>query len=935
MAETIVIDGVYTLRRKVGSGGMGDVYLAQVDLEKFDYSTLFAYTQVPAENHTERRKKAETLATHLREKKLDPATMSTLLTAQGIPTPSKVVAVKLTRSAAGQDRFEAEWKNLLCLSHKNIIAVYGGGVYDQRPYYAMEYLKDIVPPSEISRKFTIRQKLELLVQAGRGLQFLHDNGIVHRDVKPANIVTCETEDGAFITKITDLGLAKNLQDNLGLTHADMILGSPAYMAPEQIESSSEVDHRADVYSLGATMYELLTGTMPYNDKDQAYQVIIAVSTNVPPKPPNEIVEGLPQPITQIIQTAMEFDRNDRYQSVDDMVDDIKTYLAQESAGYTSATSFVKADKAKSSAKIGGGSFLFEEMLKTRAPERLVDEDAPPPIPKDIEAYRLLVMNRKHAQHTVFKRCAETMSMEYLLAQTPLEAADLLVSRPVDIAMFEYTRHDTQVRKLCDHARKKSIPFILNGNNLSRTDILAASRLGASAVMLNPVGERAFKQKVRAILQAAAPSSIQAKPDITTINFKGKKTPPERARVVAKTAPKLLVLPHAASKVISICGDPNASADDLAMPIQSDSAVAAMVLRRANSAALAGNRRIVSIRDAVVRIGRKETRQLAITMAVYKLFDKQEKSFGFNRYMYWVHALGAGIGAKMLAERVRGIDEQSAFLAGLLHDLGKIVFDDHLNRDYREVLSKASSSGQRVCKAEQERFMMDHAFMGARIGERWNIPKDITEAIEQHHRPAPPTDPAGPAVSLAQLAAMGNSVVKAMGAGHSGDFLVEDLPPKEWEKVLPKMTAAPEYAKLIRKELAEFAEMLGIDRKESGFDSIVPPKDKTVGVVPDGLGVLLLFFFASRGYKTRILDWQQFANAKDDVACDLRAMPPETRQTLNSDELYFGRQVFLLNDEAGKLPVRTMRIIAPANDFFQLEQVVGKAYAPDPESPADA
>jgi serine/threonine protein kinase len=78
---------------------------------------------------------------------------------------------------------------VLCLNHDNVIKVYGGGAYKGRPYYAMEYLANLVKPKTIKESFTIEQKLEVLIQAGKGLQYLHDNGLIHRDVKPDNTMT--------------------------------------------------------------------------------------------------------------------------------------------------------------------------------------------------------------------------------------------------------------------------------------------------------------------------------------------------------------------------------------------------------------------------------------------------------------------------------------------------------------------------------------------------------------------------------------------------------------------------------------------------------------------------------------------------------------------------------------------------------------------------
>ncbi len=919
MTKTVVFDNIYNIRQKLGKGGMSTVFLAEVDLSKFDYSTLFAYTQVQADTHTKRRKEAEKLARSLRGKHLDPATMHTILRAQNIPVPGREVALKVATHNVNHKRFAGEWQNLLCLSHPNVIEVYGGGEYRQQPYYVMQFLNTMVPLPRMLKEFTLREKLNVLMEAGRGLQYLHDHGIIHRDIKPGNIATCKIAQGKYTTRIMDLGLAKNIEENLGLTHTNTIIGSPAYMSPEQVASARDVDHRADIYSLGATMYQLLTGKRPYHDRSGPYEVIIAISTKVPPVSPRTLVPELPSPLLGIIQTAMEFDAADRYTCVEDMVTDIQTYLEKESPQCTGLRNLKNV--AGSAVKLGQGDFIFEQMLKKRHPEAVAGH-APPALPTELDSYKLLVMNRKHAQHTVFSRSARELTMEYRSALTPRKAAELMDTEKIDVAAFEYTRNLPQVADLCRKARSAGIPFLLYGENLSRADILNAARLGASAVMISPISESLFREKILHLLAGSSRPAAEPKKGVTTLHFSDGAAPPAKARQVARRAKSLLALPHAASKVISLCNDPNASADDLATPISSDSAIAAMVLRRANSVALGGSRKIGTIRDAVVRIGRRETRQLAITMAIYKLFDKREKSFGFNRYMYWIHALGAGIAARNLAEKIPRINPEQAFLAGLLHDIGKIIFDDHLNREYQELIKRASTEGLRICKAEQEMFVMDHAFMGARISEQWNLPQEITEAIETHHRAAKAGDESQkPRITLGRLASMGNSLIKAMGAGHSGDFYVDDIPGAEWQLALRQLDAIPNYCEMVRRELVDFADMLGIDTVESGLTGKSLKRKSQIAIVPDGLGILLHFFFSARGYGTSFIAWEEMENCDCDIACDARDMPDNILRLFDQPDTFWGRHVFLLCDDDFRTSTAGAHRIVPANDFFRLEQKV--------------
>jgi len=366
MAEVIIIDGVYALKKKLGKGGMAVVYLADVDLTRFDYTTLYAYTQVQGDTHTERRKKAESLAAQLKEKSLDLATMRVVLETQNIPLPAEQVAVKIATGQFDPARFEGEWKNLMCLNNPNVVQVYGGGIYMKRPYYAMELLSNIVAPKRIRKEFTIRQKLEIVIQAGRGLAYLHENGLIHRDVKPDNFVTCEAAPGECLTKVTDLGIAKNIDDDLGLTMTQAVMGTPYYMSPEQVASSKNVDFRADIYSLGASLYELVTGLKPFHDKTTVYQIIYAISQGETPVPPQQHLPELPQPICSIINCAMAREPDDRYQSMAEMVADLETYLGEESKEITGSITYMQADLSKIAAASGGGKYVFEAIGRKAA-----------------------------------------------------------------------------------------------------------------------------------------------------------------------------------------------------------------------------------------------------------------------------------------------------------------------------------------------------------------------------------------------------------------------------------------------------------------------------------------------------------------------------------------------------------------------------------------
>lgn len=231
----------------------------------------------------------------------------------------RLVALKVIRSDISDNsefatRFEREARALARLNHANIVNIYDFGCRDGLYFYLMEYV-DGTSLAELAaaQSMTPAEALQIVADVCNAIQFAHDNGVVHRDIKPTNILVNTSGD----VKIADFGLAK-LNDtestDTQLTQTQQVFGTPRYMAPEQIESSREVDHRADIYSLGVVFYELLTGELPIGRFD----------------PPSKRVE-VDVRLDEVVLRALEKHPERRYQSAREMQTDIGRYIANEPA----------------------------------------------------------------------------------------------------------------------------------------------------------------------------------------------------------------------------------------------------------------------------------------------------------------------------------------------------------------------------------------------------------------------------------------------------------------------------------------------------------------------------------------------------------------------------------------------------------------------------
>jgi len=189
------------------------------------------------------------------------------------------VALKLVKP--GMDtksviaRFEAERQALAMMDHPNIAKVFDAGVAPSgRPYFVMELIGGTrITEFCDQQALSNRQRLELFVQVCHAVQHAHQKGIIHRDIKPSNILVTRTSDGEASPVVIDFGVAKaitgqRLTDNTLFTAFEMLIGTPAYMSPEQAAfTQGDVDTRTDIYGLGVLLYELLTGTTPFDARE--------------------------------------------------------------------------------------------------------------------------------------------------------------------------------------------------------------------------------------------------------------------------------------------------------------------------------------------------------------------------------------------------------------------------------------------------------------------------------------------------------------------------------------------------------------------------------------------------------------------------------------------------------------------------------------------
>jgi serine/threonine protein kinase len=232
----------------------------------------------------------------------------------------KIMTINVTDSPDLLERFYREAKATAHLQHPNIVTVYELGEQDGSPYMVMQYLEGVSLESALhaAQKLTLLQKIEIIIEACHGLSYAHQKGIVHRDIKPGNIMVLK--DGSV--KIVDFGIARIGDTNF--TRAGQFMGSLSYMSLEQLNDKLQVDQRTDVYSTGVVLYQIVTGRLPF-EAESTGATLMKIMNEQPP-PFSKYISSFPPELETITLKALAKDRDQRYSSADELAMDLSQLL---------------------------------------------------------------------------------------------------------------------------------------------------------------------------------------------------------------------------------------------------------------------------------------------------------------------------------------------------------------------------------------------------------------------------------------------------------------------------------------------------------------------------------------------------------------------------------------------------------------------------------
>lgn len=262
--------------------------------------------------------------------------------------------------------------------------------------------------------------------------------------------------------------------------------------------------------------------------------------------------------------------------------------------------------------------------------------------------------------------------------------------------------------------------------------------------------------------------------------------PDRLRRVVDRIQGLPTLPSMLSSINRLMVNPRTSAKEIAQLISSDPSITSKVLRVVNSSFYGFPNRISTVTHAIVILGFNTIRSIVLSTSIFDALKKGPRADGFDRAAFWRHSIAAGACSRVIARKLGYTSLEEFFIAGLLHDVGKIALDSYLPEDFAKVTARVRAADITMLEAETEVLGVTHADVGGWLLERWSLSQGLVESVSHHHNPAL----AGANMKAAAIVHVGDILARALQFGSGGDRRMPPLSEEGWAALALSPDAFP-------------------------------------------------------------------------------------------------------------------------------------------------
>ena len=325
MASKEPIENVYTKNSVITKNALFTIYEAEINLDKFDYDMLYAYTQVNGLTLNKRALEAEKFAQKLSEKNLDSQTIRTILETQNIKLPSKSATFIESNNSFDNKFFINKHNLFLYTQHPNLITIYASGKENDKVYVTTESLENRMPTEKLFETFTIEGKINLIIQVSRAVASLHSNKIIHQNICPENIFALLQPNGICQIKLLASGIIPNINSALDIGGGSEFKPLFAFTAPETLSGINEAmpcNEKEDIYALGGLLFFYLSGQRPWQKSRTLFDIIKACKDGETALNNNDF-SNINDNLKSVIIKATHINPELRYNNIAELISDLE------------------------------------------------------------------------------------------------------------------------------------------------------------------------------------------------------------------------------------------------------------------------------------------------------------------------------------------------------------------------------------------------------------------------------------------------------------------------------------------------------------------------------------------------------------------------------------------------------------------------------------